>query len=43
MSLSLTSISASEFEEKVSYFILSSLSVFLNTETNVVTNLKPLT
>ena len=42
MLLSLINISAFEFEQKVSYFVLSSLSIFLNTKTNVVTNLNPL-
>ena len=32
---------AFEFEQKVSYFALSSLSIFLNSKTSVVTNLKP--
>ena len=42
MSLSLINISAFELEQKLSYFVLSLLSIFLNTKTNVVTNLKPL-
>ena len=39
MSLSLINISAFELEQKLSYFVLSLLSIFLNTKTNVVTNL----
>ena len=42
MSLSLINISAFELEQKLSYFVLFLLSIFLNTKTNVVTNLKPL-
>ena len=34
--------SAFEFEQKVSYFALLSLSTFLNTKTSVATNLNPL-
>ena len=39
MSLSLINISAFELEQKLSYFVLSLLFIFLNTKTNVVTNL----
>ena len=42
MSLSLIIISAFEFEKKFSNFVLSSLSIFLKTKTNVNTNLNPL-
>ena len=42
MSISFIIISAFEFEKKLSYFVLSLLSIFLNTTTNVVTNLNPL-
>ena len=42
MSLLLIIISAFEFEQKISYFALSSLSIFLNTKTTAVTNLNPL-
>ena len=38
MSLSLILVSAFECEQKVSYFVLSSLSIFLKTKTNHVTN-----
>ena len=40
MSHSLVIISAFELEQKLSYFVLSSLPIFLNTKTSVVTNLK---
>ena len=40
MSLSLIIFFAFELEQKFSYFVLSSLSIFLNIKTNVVTNLK---
>ena len=39
MSLSLIIISAFELEQKLSNFTLSSLSIFLNTKTSIVTNL----
>ena len=39
MSLSSIIISAFELELKFSYFVLSSLSIFLNAKPNVVTNL----
>ena len=42
MPLSLIIISVFEFEQKVSYFVLSSLSISLNTKTNVVKNVNPL-
>ena len=41
MSLSLNVVPAFEFEQKVSYSVLSSLSIFLNSKTSVVVNLKP--
>ena len=41
MSLSLIIIFAFELEYKLSYFVLPSLSIFLNSETNVVKNLEP--
>ena len=41
MSLSLIIISAAELEKKFSNFALSSISIFLKTKANVVTNLKP--
>ena len=34
-------VSAFVFKKKVSYFVLSSLSIFLDSKTIVVTNLKP--
>ena len=40
MPLSLMIVSAFEFEQKVLYFVLSSLSIFLNPKTSVVTTLK---
>ena len=42
MSLLLTIVSTFECEWKVSYFILSSFSIFLSTNTNIVANLYPL-
>ena len=42
MSLPLITFSAFELEQKLSNFVLSSLSVFLNSKTCVVTNLNPL-
>ena len=42
MSLSLIIVSAFECEQKVLYFALSSLSIFLNSKTNVFPNLNPL-
>ena len=42
MSPSLIIVSAFEWEQNVSYFVFSSLSIFLSTATNVVTNLNPL-
>ena len=42
MSPSLITVSAFEWEQDVSYFVFSSLSIFLSTATNVVTNLNPL-
>ena len=39
MSLSLIIVSAFELEEKLPYFVLSLLFIFLNSKTNVVTNL----
>ena len=41
MSLSLIINFASEYEQKVSNFVLSSLSIILNTNANVVTRLNP--
>ena len=41
MSLLLIIISAFEFEKKIPYFVLSLLSLFLKTKTNVVSNFKP--
>ena len=41
MSPSLITVSAFEWEQDVSYFVFSSLSIFLSTATNV-TNLNPL-
>ena len=42
MSLSLIIISAFELEQKVVNFVSSSFSIYLNSKTNVATNLKPL-
>ena len=42
MSLSLKIISAFEFKWKLSNFVLSSLSIFLNTKTSFATTLNPL-
>ena len=42
MSLWLIIISAFDLEQKVSHFVLSSLSIFFNTKTSVATNLNPL-
>ena len=42
MPLSLIIISVYKFEQKVSYFVLSSISTFLNTKASVITNLDPL-
>ena len=41
MSRPLNTTSGFELEQKLSNFVLSLLSIFLNTKTNVVTNLKP--
>ena len=41
MSLSLIIVSVFEFKYKVLYSVLSSLCIFLNSKTSVVTNLKP--
>ena len=39
MSLSLLIVYAFEYEQKVSFFVLSSLSIFLSPKTNVFTDL----
>ena len=42
MKFSIIIVSYLSLNEKVSHFVLSSLSIFLNTKTSVVTSLNPL-
>ena len=41
MSLSLMTVSTFVFEKKVLSFVLTSVSIFLNSKNNVIANLKP--